>query len=359
MNTSFADWYRSVSIVPTNEMLRLRWEGIITLTKKANVDLVMDLVLFYYGKQVSDERLKNVTSIFQDKDATFSLKNNSAELKVLAGASLLELLEKKNELSTLTALLVVCYSFGRLGEGILPELVGACDNYLLNKDNDERIKNLTAVKLNTSKKLTDELTKHNTAPTFESLKVPLQQIGTDLEQQKSAIRALELKLAQRYEESQVLWWLFGEFSSEMQCHFLELNNSAWVFIAKELADKTESQSGLASAKAFLYKALKISNKHTAKTSFSQSIPLVDEQWLKGLNANIEDARLKPFIPTLVALSFYSNPATRETWLPNLESTTLGFNPASEFPLVEMALQSYRERLLFRELLKLKSTTQDR
>ncbi|WP_366924196.1 hypothetical protein MFMK1_001154 [Metallumcola ferriviriculae] len=94
MNLNFSEWYRSVKLEPNDTILKNRWSGIENYTENlTDYTNVLELVRLFYNLPVSENFRDEFCNVFIETDSAFS-KNNSFELSVLAGASLVNIIEE-------------------------------------------------------------------------------------------------------------------------------------------------------------------------------------------------------------------------------------------------------------------------
>src|SRR5205085_2233156 len=84
--------------------------------------------------------------------------------------------------------------------------------------------------------------------------------------------------AMRQEESNVLWWLYGAQSRDLEVPFVTLKSAASIVLGKELADLAGTLPGPYAARAFLDKAVR-------EAGFSNEVTLSD-----SVNSCLQDWR---------------------------------------------------------------------
>src|SRR5262245_13088182 len=111
MHPDFADWYRTVHIEPKAEELQLRWQGVETFQQRAIATDVSNASRLFFGLTIKEsDWLPQFREDFKAVDATFSVRDNNAELQVLAGAALACMFTDSDTESTAAALALVCGS---------------------------------------------------------------------------------------------------------------------------------------------------------------------------------------------------------------------------------------------------------
>jgi hypothetical protein len=115
MNKNFGDWYRTVNIEPNSIQLGNRWNGIESYLKVLGTDSsaaveIFELIRLFYNLPVSQEFREKFVDIFTNIDSAFNRKNQ-LELSVLAGATLIEMVEQDYLLSDLVMLATTSMHF--------------------------------------------------------------------------------------------------------------------------------------------------------------------------------------------------------------------------------------------------------
>ena len=126
MHANFADWYRSASVTPKEGELQKRWAGVEVLAKDPTRDLIIGLARLFAVNPKSDASLPaGFFEAFRAQDETFSQRDNTHELRVLAGAVLRQIIEAEDEDSKSASLALVCGAFGPRASALPePELAG-------------------------------------------------------------------------------------------------------------------------------------------------------------------------------------------------------------------------------------------
>src|SRR5262245_42860561 len=131
MHKDFAEWYRGAGIPPTGETLPKRWEAVEKYLVGPE-DIVSLTRLFYRLGKPSDEFLNPFRTSFQSADPAFPMRNNDQELLVLAGAKLINVIERSpTDLADLAALSLVCAAAQNLrGSPAVPDIPEIAAGYL-------------------------------------------------------------------------------------------------------------------------------------------------------------------------------------------------------------------------------------
>lgn len=303
MNPSFGEWYRKAKLQPRNEDLVARTKAIEAFTKKLDENKIAELIRCFVGvASKRQEVMEGFTKELLSSDAAFPTENNGVEVQVLCGAALATILEQSSPIADSAALLLM----SAVGQGfrkppILPDVVALARAYLsersgaLRKLDARRKQVLTkqeqlieAVKTAAGSNSAAQLQ----APLEAALKSLTEAINNVAGIAEQAAQALERADGVLLEESNIIWWVFGEHSRDTGERFSELPPGfAAVIAGKELADLTRIVPGPKAAPAYLDKQL---NAHRSeKLKLNDAMAKVPLDWVKTLQSNNEFLDLTP------------------------------------------------------------------
>ena len=98
MIQEFPNWYKIVELDPPKGKLSDRWTGIENFSSKVSRNDIIKLVLLHFGTQFDDDEfITSFVNVFSETDDTFTYQSNTAELRLLAGAVLIDLLTKSKD----------------------------------------------------------------------------------------------------------------------------------------------------------------------------------------------------------------------------------------------------------------------
>ena len=112
MNEKFRDWYLTVNLAPQEGQLQKRISAIESFCKNINKSNAINLVKLYYGIEVDEIFKEEFIECFIAKDEAFLLKNEE-EIKLLAGAALVQLAETKRGIDSIVELFSMSINFVR------------------------------------------------------------------------------------------------------------------------------------------------------------------------------------------------------------------------------------------------------
>jgi hypothetical protein len=155
-----------------------------------------------------------------------------------------------------------------------------------------------------------------------------------------AIRAANTFISIQDEELQMLWWLFGERSYDLDCAFSAIPAEAQALVlAKELADKTEFLPGPISAKALLSRA---GIKDRKKVTIPDAVNRCDSAWLASL---VNDSRASPVSqPIHFAIQRKRETGDQTSWVAGWAAAA-GVEADRAVSALTLGNLFYRERLL--------------
>ncbi len=240
MNEGFADWYRTISIEPKSEELQKRWRGVEEFASDAARDDVTSLARVFFGMPFVPEFVDRFRTTFKQIDDTFPMQRNDAELRVLAGATLLKLFEFSPGWDLSAAFSLVCGSYCGLREPIIPAILDSARSFLSGASSELRTDTTDHLD-------TPDFTSHLAAVTsgcqtaLPNLAAPLTALFKDAEKALRDVVEWAGSAQKRQElfreESDILWWIFGGQSRDLRVPFSTLKHPSTCLIAgKELAD---------------------------------------------------------------------------------------------------------------------------
>lgn len=358
MNKNFSEWYRTANIDPTDEILQSRWQGIEKYCKNdIGAYCVLELVRLFFKQPVEEGFREDFINAFCEVDSAFSKKKNATELSVLAGATLVYHIENFDDLAMLA---LMAASFNKR-KACVPDLLTEVKNIFVNKTSEIReIKEkMTNIQFGvpSNKKLLESLKNAKEENTwkpiemsdiffsyFTALKKVLDEIKIITNNNMSQQKVYR-------EDSQILWWMTGEWSRDLQKPFNQLKiPEACIVSGKELADLVGVLPGPYAAKAVLHKALSVFPEDNVKDiTLSTAINQLDKVWRQQV-ANIYTAeKTKEITPLLAGISESLKVEKGSEWKPAYKKLT-GFDSDNiKMPALELAYQMYLECLVVKSI----------
>jgi hypothetical protein len=335
MHKDFAEWYRGAGIPPNGDILPKRWQAIEKY--EAGRDEIVSLVRLFYRLGKPSEEFENAfRTAFQTTDPAFQMRDNDQELLVLAGAELIDIIERGPvELADLAALSLVCAAAQNLrGAAAVPDIPEFAARYLSKRaierahegqgDNDSAS--------SSRKALLDGLT---------SAPPPINGLPAELER-------LQRELAVVSEESNMLWWLFSEYSHDLKQPWAKSTVPAAALVAgKELAELTRVLPGPIAAAAFLDRIIRFAKAKPPSTILVvEAINDVTIEWRRTYAERNCLAELEDLVPISHGVKISLTAPEDDAWFIAFKTGT-GISSDSKLAPHFLAYQMFLEGLLCR------------
>ncbi len=353
MNQLFPDWYHNTGIDVSDDEIKKRSQGVEAFAKKLKIDQALDLIRLFNGGPVEEFRERFGTSI-QKADATFRIRNNDHEMRLLAGAVIAETLNTRgsstvNDVTAIGVLTANCRGLVSNDTGMQEDILSAATRYL----DKEAITVRHADSIDLSEK-SDEVTQAIeqfkqivTQPPLAAVKdafaAPVELIDKHLLAQASELKKLKYELQIQREESNMAWWVLGEYSRDLNKPFADYNVAAVCVISgKELAAITELMPGPRSAPALLDHVI-----HSATTELPEAVTLKDainntpRDWRQGWISSIRLEPLVDLCPVHLAVQLSLG---GDAWVRAFNSRGT-IKATQSFTPLDLALETYQESLL--------------
>lgn len=354
MHPDFARWHASIGLGDDAARRQSRWAGVSAVAQDADsTDIEALLRLAFKSRQLAAAaQVQKIRQAFKTADATFEMEGNDRELQVLAAASLVTLLSMGDNWGAEAALAITTASMAGARKPDLPMELhvvaeGAIDQVA--ETNRERPHlaahtGTDAPKFDFEKaaaKAKAEPNAEGFAQAFalaaDAARAAFGQIAS---RQAIAVREMDKFLRVQDEELQMLWWLTGQRSFDLDCAFdaVPVDAQPLVF-AKELAASTEFLPGPASVKALLSRA---GIKNRKKIALSAAINATDSAWLRTV---VPEGELSPLsTPIHYAIKRQLETGAGDAWIPGW-AAAVGVAANFTLPSLTLAVLFYRERLL--------------
>lgn len=360
MHPNFGDWYRDVSVNVDGDSLAARWNGVDHHQANLEVDSVPHLVRIAYRSAVSEDVLDGFRQPFHEEDSAFPMRDNDEELAILAGAILIAHLDAKaNDSGNFAALLIRIRRLAGATSAV-HDLSGSAESYLTQKglqarrvvhkgvpasaDPDEAKQSL----LNLASKAANAA---NPPQMQEEIKEAAESIGAVLRGLRTGIqRALayadQLQRIDQ-EQSDVLWWLFGQASRVATGDLTAIKESAKALvIGSELAELVQVIPPPTSYEAFIDRALlEAGAKPDTTTTVEEAVEsIVDMESGTSQHPFSEPKQLEDLLP--VHTSIHLATQIGEGWRTGIERKA-GLEPNAEFTTSRLSQLTFNEALAAR------------
>ena len=353
MHRDFPRWYAAVSLGSDAARQGVRWTALQALTQQADSALIEALVRLAFGTRQapSSEALARIHAAYRAADDTFEASRAAREMQVLAAASLAVLSEGRGGNAATAALSVATASMagGRSAElpMDLPALAEAAIERLA--DANRTRPNLAGLVSAEPPKVDFEGASAKAKEgSWDAVALAFTAAATSTRtalrglaaRQASAVSAIDRFLQVQDEELQMLWWVFGGRSIDLNCAFGTVPADAQPLVfASELADCTASLPGPRSIAPLLARA---GLKERKRLTIASALGAAGSPWLTTMMGNGDPSPVTR--PLHFAIQRCLEAGGGDTWLPNWAAVA-GVDAARPYPAPALSLLFYRERLL--------------
>ncbi|PKM46860.1 MAG: hypothetical protein CVV05_00140 [Gammaproteobacteria bacterium HGW-Gammaproteobacteria-1] len=356
MHKNFGEWYRLVAIEPDAEKLEKRWAGVKEWAEslRNSDENTLETVRIFQGIPVKASRAPFLEA-FRTQDTAFPQRND-LELQVLAGASLVECVQTagSNGVGLRTAVLA--------GTALEASILRATEPRL-DEIADEVTAGLRAIAVAQRKRRSvntiDVRDKANAAtnamkqiPTITSFEILTSVITPIFQSLVGAVRAADVGLTDAAhslrcadEETNILWWIEGGCSRDMNKSWAALKHGTAIIAGTELADLTDAALGPRDAAALLARVLSgaAGNGEEALASYVNALPA---DWARERTSNLDEGTLA-LMPLTHAI-FLRARSDDTSWQQYFDSSS-GLKSSTQLTATRIARQSYVEAILLRTL----------
>jgi hypothetical protein len=346
MIPDFGSWYRTLQIEPNDDRLQRRWAGIEKAAKACDLPAVLDLARLFNGfAACRDGWLADFKKRFQEEDSAFNSDSASAELVVLAGATIAQILATNGKVANAAAMASQVAAFGLAPERRrVPAIRAVIDHHLIDRGTSARAALARRPPSKDRGKKIEALVsglQNGHQQAAEPARAILIDLAAQLDDNDERLLRSE---SIRQESSGVLWWLMGAYSETMRVPFSEATRGALpVVCAYELAQLTRMFPALPNSRAFLLQA------------FGGS-PLESQTvvgWIRAVDRSVRrtilDAavvsNVTPLLPVLDAMRKSLDLANDEIWA----ADAVHRFPTANCSAIECAEQTLRELLLCKHI----------
>ncbi len=355
MHPDFPRWYRTVSLEDDRERVRRRFSGLSALIKtptRADVESWVR-VAFRARQGASPEALARIRQPFKEVDDLFDMQGNERELEILCGSALAILFERDGDISATGALAVTTAALNGARSPELP-----MDLPVLAEHAIGRIAEVNRKRPNLSQHIPAATPKvdfsaamakvqqqpdwSGVAAAFGLAAEAVQATLAPIAQQSAAsIERANTFIAIQDEELQMLWWVFGERSTDLDCPFKDVTPTERqpLLFAKELADATEFPPGPSSAKALLART---GLRERERLTIPVAVNACDASWLGSLAIQRDVSPVSAPVHTAIFRKLETGDDT--SWVSGWAAVS-GIDQNYSLSALTLGNLFYRERLL--------------
>ncbi len=347
MDPSFPDWFALVALKPSSDLLAKRWTAVETLAATETRAGLLSLVRAARGS--SGDTAAAVKAV-RDADESFQVHNSDAELRVLSTVAIAEIMKTPSCEADFVALAVVCAAFSTAGPDALAQRAAEVGRAYLAHEG-ARVRAVTSISGSKVEDFESAASAFSAAaPTdVEGLKAKTSALIGDVTKiHAEAIAALHSAMKAMREESDMLWWSFAGYSSDLDRPLRDVGLAPSCLIAaKELADLTRLLPGPRSAVALLDRTLAQIDGSTARLALADAVNAVDRAWRTAWTKAYAVSELRELAPVMYATTRSLETDSPTDWISAFAKGT-GIKDAAA-PPPALALQAYNENLLVRAL----------
>jgi hypothetical protein len=369
MHKNFGEWYRLVSIEPTDDVLKKRWAGVEEWVSSIcdDDDALLETVRIFRGLPEKTSR-EEFLAAFRGHDAAFAQRSNELEQRVLAGAALVQcvLAERDNDdeddvdgvRAAVLAGTAVEASRLHASDDTLEELSGEVLAGLHEIAKYQRSRSGFSTVLFEAKEeeaLTTTLAQLVNATDLGQLRTSVDAVFrtllTALRHSESALEGAAHDLRCADEETNILWWLAGGSSRDLNQPWSALKEAIPLIAGWELADLTDVALGPQDAAALLERVVSETKTKSKEQPLHVYVNAVPEEWAKARAAKLAE-RAIDLTPLSLALSHRSKSNT-SSWQQFFESNSR-LKASTTLAPERVARLAYVEAVLFSTITKTES-----
>lgn len=348
---NFADCYAAAGLAPTAQIVTARETPATRIIDTATKAQIIDLVGVYYGSPALI--LTWLRNEFAKEDASFSLVNNEREVRVLASAILASLVAQGRSEAILSVVSghVAGHRLPSEAAWLVADAIAALNARSVLERKPATFE--TKVVPTVATTLKDEIAAlvQNDLATLQALLGKIraesqQSAKATANQTTTALDELNRQVSLQREESQMLWWLTGGYSRNLQRSFSEFGPAQAALVgAVDLASLTTvTRLGPIAAPAMLERVIAMSKRTRGQVgqnlaSAVDGLAPADTERLP-IRPDLVPARLAPVTQALALARTIGVGA----WHTRFRETT-GLESTMALEPVVLATQLYREHLL--------------
>ncbi|KHA77240.1 hypothetical protein NC77_20335 [Janthinobacterium lividum] len=350
---ALAGWYKQLRLEDVPATITARLEGINVIAKtysKAQVEALIRLA-FSTNRAPSSAEVEKIRQVFTEADDTFPQAGNNLELQILAAACLIHMMEI-NQSPSIVALFINATSCAEIRKPKLPmDLITRANSTLSKRSEINRKRTaintdfpeLESADLSVAvKAVRDQQNWEGVATAIEEVESVIDATFDEYSSHlKLIFELVNADLTKKDEELDMLWWLTGQRSGDLDCAFDAVTADAQPLIfAKELADLTTVRPGPSSIQALLSRA---GLKDKKKIKLAVAVNAVSSEWMQQYFRDVD------YSPVTTPIHYALQRRLEnegEEWAAGWASVT-GISAEQSLSPLALGLQFYRERILLK------------
>lgn len=360
IKTKLADWYRKIELEPDHSWLPNRFEAIDAFSQEVTAGKILNLARIFHDSSGRDDSFeKTLRETFLESDSAFRICDNAAEIRMLAGAILVSLFEHKDVKTSSAALIAVCLRpIGReKNQNPTPEIIEIGRLELRAKRAEIRRNIFSPLKRSGASTIDPLLSKvaasceqGNITEIYAPIAATFKAMVENQTKTNRAINSLLSSHDLYREDSQILWWLTGKWSMDLDTPFEALEGGAVALVvAKELADLTLNYPGPYSSSAVIHNILAYSGCDLKSgLQLSSYINSTDKNWRMKVSEQLGEMSGLGLCPVITGISKSIEVKRKTDWYPAFKNLVT-IDPKLNIPPSLFAEQAYNE-FLFSKIL---------
>lgn len=353
MHPDFPGWHAAIGIGDEAERRGMRWAGICAVVGSVKSPIIEALIRLAFKSQqpAAPSQVQIIRDAFRAADPTFAMEGNDRELQVMAAASLATLMAAGDKYGAEAALGVSTASLNGARKPELPMDLRTLAECAIDQISEIKRKRpdltvhtpYTAPKINfetASAKVAEEPNANGFAEGFKLAAETMQDAFNNMaRRQANAVNAMDVFVRVQDEELQMLSWLIGQRSDDLDCVFDDVPGEAQALVfAKELAGHTGLMPGPASVKGVLSRA-GLSGRE--KIVVSKAINAANPAWLQGF---MPEGDVSPVsTPIHFGIKGQLETGGGNAWVSGW-AASVGVKNTHDLSPLELGVLFYRERL---------------
>ena len=349
MHPHLIDWFRSVDINPNPAVVEHRWETAGLYAEQIVRTSLLNLLRLFLFPSPDVQTCTWLTDGLLALDKEFPVSNNAELLRLMAGVIMVRTFDPPSKEGD--AFAIGLRAFGdRIAVPAQPEISAEAKRYLQAEAQRVRpgnfanaAKNVEAA-LTTSHKTMREAENGGESPTTADAQQRYHKAISE------AISALGVQVRRLAEESNLLWWVVGEYSISLGRSTTEVPSLAYALVAAaEAADRTHILPPPPSADALLDRALKPCKTSKGALKLIDFLTAADSQWRADLLRNLTFADCSDFVPMVTGLSKFQELGDQPATISVLPRLCPGFDIKRPLSPPAAAQQFYAELMFLKAL----------
>ena len=371
----FAHWFKNAAEIGKTpaDGYEDRINAIMSLTEDIDPCEALNLVrIFCEVPNSGDGAIREFATHFKDIDG-FDIHDEPFVFQILSAISLIQVLNTESATSADAVAVALAtrtfqwHSTPLVAESVSGDLKSMACRYLAEESRRMRQTgklsnlevptqaieiNLTELKSQVEQSATSPLTVSNAQSLLTSVNKSIQtlesRVSSLVQDADATFKQLHRSLKASREETNIVWWMVGGWSNDLNRPYTELTERQACLVAgKEIADLITLLPSSDSSKGFLHRILSATEQegHNVPISIQEAVMSAPQNWDLSWLKSSSESELMDFCPLHFGL-LQNRQIADGGWIGSFEDHT-GMKPTAQFLPTEISYQFCQERLLFR------------